>query len=305
MAHFCCHDHGEIVRKAAKKRPSWNKTRNPKRMEALAKRFGNAISADLVNGIYSFRKKIPNPQVLHDAWMSGKWDGLDRVIPWNKLEGDLEPAKATLKTGLPIFGALGLEAIPAPVRSELRYDYKNPAIERVFDKRAAEWVVGISNDTRESIKQVVHTQMANAQSPRDMALQIKDTIGLYPRLAQAHANYTAKLVQQGVSPERVDQLSGKYYDKLLTYRAKTIARTETQFMLNRGQLEVWKQADRDGLIPKTAVKVWVVDGDPCPECQEMDGEEVGVNEPWITEEGPVDIPSEIHPNCNCIMTLDF
>ncbi len=89
--------------------------------------MGNAMNVDLLHGIKTFRKKI-NPAAIHDAWMTGKWEKVSDVIPWNKLDGDLRPAKERLAQGLTMFGKIGVEAMPAPAQKELRYDYKNPAI---------------------------------------------------------------------------------------------------------------------------------------------------------------------------------
>lgn len=296
-----------VQKQKLRKRPRWSKTRNPKRLEALSKRFGSAISADLVTGINTFRRKIPNPETIYQAWLDGNYEGISRVIPWDELHKSLQPARNRLFEGLEVFGNLGLEVIKEPERPKLRYDYKNPHIQRVFDKRAGEWIVKISGDTRDSIKEVVHRQMTQGVSPRQMSEEIRNMVGLYPRLANAHANYVNQLEKKGLHPERVKVLGDRYYQELLTYRAKTIARTETQFMLNRGQLEVWKEGARQGFIPKTAKKVWITDGDPCDEiCDPMDGEMVGLYDSWSLPNGDeVDIPTESHPNCQCIMTIEF
>lgn len=307
MSHFCSfHKHEYIAKAKAKKRPKWSKTRNPKRMEALSKRMGSAVSVDLITGINTFRRRVPNPDRIYEAWLDGKYEGISRIIPWDKLEPDLKPAKDQLFKGLASFGKLGVEAIKKPDRPEFRYDYQNPHIQKIFNRRAGDQIVRIGKDTRESIKEIVHTQMTRGTSPREMANQIKNYIGLYPRLANAHANYVQGLLASKMAPATVDKLSERYYDKLLAYRSRMIARTETQFMLNRGQLEVWKEGMRQGLIPAEATKVWVVDGDPCPICDEMDGEEVGVHDVWVLPDGmEVDIPTEVHPHCMCLMTIEF
>lgn len=305
MGEFCCHDHKDIIQKAAKKRPKWSATRNPKRLEALAKRMGNAMAVDIVKGINTFRRKI-NPQKVYDSWIQNGYEGITHTIPWDKMDEDLTPAKRKVADGLDIFGRLGLEAIAAPQRPKLRYDYKNPNIQRIYEKRSGEWITRINLQTRENIKRIVHTQMTNATSPRDMAAEIRNHVGLTERYSIAHTNYVNGLKEKGVPAEKIDVLGEKYYQKLLTSRARMIARTETQFMLNRGQLEVWKEGQRQGLIPNTAMKVWVADGDPCPDCEAMDGEAVPVHDSWETPDGDeVDIPTEIHPNCNCIMTLEM
>lgn len=229
-----------------------------------------------------------------------------RALPWEKLPTDLAPAKAGLLEGMIQFAKIGVESIPKPVRSELRYDLKNPAIQKVLDKRTGSIIEGVTKDTQANIQRIVSQQMNKGVSPRDMAEDIKNYVGLYPRLAQAHQNYIDGLREDGASEDRVSIMGDKYYDKLLDYRAETIARTETQSLLNRGQDEVWKEGARQGLIPSASTRVWQTDGNPCEICEPMDGVEVGLYEPWVLDDGSeVDVPSDTHPNCECLMTLNI
>lgn len=300
---FCTHG---LVLKAARKRPRWEKTRSPKRLEALARRFGSAVALDLQRGINTFRRYVPDPERVYEAWMSGGWDGVSRVIPWDRLDSALEPAARSQREGMAEFGAVGLEAIPAPARRELRYDYANPSLQALNRRRTAEWVVGVTDGTRQSIRQVVEGQMTSGADIRQMAHRIKDVVGLYPRLARAHQNYVDGLVKAKVSPAQLDRLAERHYQRLLEYRARTIAKTETQFMANRGQYEVWKEAARQELLPRHSEKSWIADGDPCEDCADMDGETVPLHDSWDTPGGDsVETPSDIHPNCECLMGLEY
>lgn len=288
----------EWIRKAAKrKRPMWSKTRNPKRLEALAHRMSHAVSADIFNGIKTFRRKIPNKDVIYDAWIKGGYSEIDRAIPWHELPDSLMPYQNTLMSNLGGISKLGLDALPAPAK-EYRFDYENPRIQRIFEKRAAQRIVSISDDSRKSIQGIVHTQFTQGRSPRDLAGEIKNHIGLYPRLAQAHVNYVDGLKAQGLPEAKVNALSEANYDRLLDYRAMSIARTESSYMLNRGQLEVWKQSQDDGMIPQSAMKVWQVDSDPCDLCEPMDGIGVLIDDFWTLSDGTVcDVPTDSHTNC--------
>lgn len=299
----------EPVLKAGKKkgRPPWKLTRTPKRMQALSNRMTKAVNVNLLHGIKTFRKKIPDKEVIYQAWLKGDYSAIDREIPWNELPEDIKPARNKLFEALTESAGFAVEGLPAPIQENFRYDYKNPRIERVWAKRTGEWIVDpIIQGGRDSIQQIVHRQMTQGLSPIDLAGEIKNYVGLYPRLANAHTNYVMGLKEKGFSPERIDALSEKYYNELLDYRSMMIARTETQFMLNRGQLEVWRQTQDSGLITREAQKVWVVDGAPCEICAPMDGQAVGLAESWVLNNGDVvEIPTEAHPHCFCIMTLDI
>ena len=295
-----------ILKASKPRRPPWKKVRNPKRAEALSNAMSDAVGTDLIHGIKTFRKKIPNKEELYESYLDGGWDGMYREIPFHEMDEDLS---GTAKKWMGFLGgvsSLGMESLPPQIHKELRYNYENPHIQNVFDRRAGKLIVDIKSDTRASINAITHRQFTNALSPLDMAGEIKNSIGLYPRLSQAHANYVIGLKSKDLPDKKVQELSDAYYDKLLNYRAMTIARSESQFMLNHGQLEVWKEAHRSGLIPKESTKVWEVDGNPCEDCDEMDGEEVGINDVWIMGDGTAcDVPSDSHPNCQCVMTINM
>jgi hypothetical protein len=306
---FVTHKPWSLVAKAAKtkKRPNWSRTRSPKRLEALSRRMEKAVTIDLVKGIKTFRSKIPDPEKIYEAWMKGNYSAIDREIEWEKFPGEIAPASEKTFEAMMASADIAMQALPPPIKSRYRFDYKNPGIERIWRKRTGEWMVDpLVKGGRESIQDIVYTQFTQGLNPRDLVGEIKNYIGLYPRLARAHTNYVLSLKQTDMAPERIDELSENYYDKLLTYRANMIARTETNFMLNRGQLEVWQQGQENGIIPLGATKVWVVDGNPCEDCQEMDGEAVGLAESWVTPDGDVvEVPTEIHPHCACMMTIEY
>lgn len=298
--------HLEPIFKGFKGRPKWKTTRTPKRLEALTNQMANSVRVDMVKGIKTFKKRIPDKEVIYQAWLKGNYSGIVREIPWNALHEDLAPAVDKLHKNWSKSLKEGVETLHPDHRPTMRYDYKNPQIERVFQNRTGEWIVSIEQKTRESIQQIVHRQFTNALSPRDMVDQIKDTVGLYPRLANAHANYVRGLKESGMPAARVEKLGDAYYDKLLTYRAMSIAKTESFFMVNRGQLEVWKESSNQDLIPKTSRKVWMTDGDPCDICEPMDGVSVLLVESWVLNNGDVvEIPTESHPHCECFMTIDM
>lgn len=304
---FCTCPSKEMVQKARSKRPRWKDTRTDRRMSALHSQMSRSISADLVTGVKKFKSRIPDKEAIYEAWLKGGYSKIMELIPWHRMVEDVMPAAHRTKDAL--FGSMDInrEALPKPINKALRFDYSNPRIERTWAKRTGEWMVNpLVNGGRDAIQDIVHRQFTQGLDPRSMAGEIRGYIGLYPRLANALTNYKQGLAAKGMPIENQQKYAIAYEDRLLDYRSMMIARTETNFMLNRGQLEVWRQANDAGLIPNAAVKVWQADGSPCEDCSAMDGEEVGLAEAWVTPDGDVvDVPTEIHPNCNCIMTIDY
>lgn len=80
-------------------------------------------------------------------------------------------------------------------------------------------------------------------------------------------------------------------------RAQLIARTETMTAANEGQRQAWSQAIDAGLLSATSKRVWITVGDDaCPECQDLEGVEVALDEDYPNDGG--DGPP-LHPNCRC------
>lgn len=84
-------------------------------------------------------------------------------------------------------------------------------------------------------------------------------------------------------------------------RALLISRTETMRASNQGQLLSWGQAVEEGLLTGREQKTWIVTDDErlCPECEELDGETVPLDEDFSNGE---DAPPA-HVLCRCNLGL--
>lgn len=281
------------------------------RVNALSKTMQRAFAVNLVKGIYRFKSRI-SPAALFEAWKTKDYAAVHEVIPWDKMPEDIDPAFRTLGNGMStIANDIVIPSLPAPTRKSLRYDTANPYVTNHLRTRTSELVVNISSTTQATIQEQVRRSFDFALSPRQVANQIKGSIGLYPQLANAVNNLRLKLEKNGVAPGVVDRQTNAYYERLLDYRAMMIARTETRMAANRSQLAVWRSAADQDLIDRgTAKKVWVVDGDPCEVCDPMDGIAVPLDEMWVITlkngtQMSIDVPTESHPHCLCQMELEF
>jgi SPP1 gp7 family putative phage head morphogenesis protein len=81
-------------------------------------------------------------------------------------------------------------------------------------------------------------------------------------------------------------------------RAELIAHTEIMTAANEGQREAWDQAIEAGLLTGNEKKEWIATGDAnvCPQCDELDGTVVGLDEQYPDDGG--DGPPA-HPQCRC------
>jgi hypothetical protein len=73
---------------------------------------------------------------------------------------------------------------------------------------------------------------------------------------------------------------------------------------NDGQLDAWDQAQEAGLLTGDEKKEWITTPDDriCPICDDMDGEQVGLDEEFDVDGDSLDGPPA-HPNCRCTVGL--
>jgi SPP1 gp7 family putative phage head morphogenesis protein len=150
---------------------------------------------------------------------------------------------------------------------EFEFDVTNPNAVKWAREHAAETITGISETTRENIRDLVERAFEEQFDVDRLTDEITDLIG--------------------------DE-----------DRAETIARTEVMRASNEGQLQAWEQATSAGLLIGTEEKEWIVTPDDrlCPICEPLDGVRVGMRESFDTEVGRLEGPPA-HPNCRCVLGL--
>ena len=266
--------------------------------------MASSVRIKLKGGIKKFKDRIDKEEV-YQAWLSGNYARVFDAVPWEQMPGDLEGYSEALLDAAGKSSLIAIEALPAPVIETLRYDTKNPDIKNLINDSTGRLVENIKEGTREFIADAVSRRFDEALSPRRVADIIKPSIGLNSRQVIALNNYRNMLEKKETPDSRIETLTDAYYDRLLDYRSVMIARTESQFAMNQGQLSVWKEATDQGLIDPTAKKRWVVDGNPCPQCEDLGEQEpIELDDSWDSEGDTVDSPP-LHPNCYCNMELVF
>lgn len=303
---FCCTEPKHVILKARTRQKT---SRNYKRLSKLSRRNAQMVIADFKDGLRRFKKRI-DPDDLWEAIRTKNPGRVMTAIPWAALSADLEGALAQLQKTYDLSHKYTFESLPAPEKASMRMDIANPNLKNYIRTRADKIVDNVSMDGRRVIDRAVSDSFSKALTPREVAQTVREHIGLNERQSVALMNYQTKLmdrIRDPYTPEKIDQLVSSYADRLLDQRAMTIAATETRTASNYAQLSVWQQAAEDKLFDiKTAKKRWIVDGNPCEICEEMDGVEVDLDDSWdVGEYGSVDVPNEVHPNCMCGMELIY
>jgi len=181
------------------------------------------------------------------------------------------------------------------------FNVQNPTIIEAARNISVDLSTNLSQTSQKILDKVIGDAMEGIVTRREAVKIIESRVGLLPAHSDAVDRYYDTLIQSGATKANAKKLADKYADRLLRYRANTIARTEIARATGIGQAEFWRQAVADGSLPPDAKRVWTTSYDErvCEICGPMNNVEVGIFEQWLTPNGFVDYPSAIHPNCRC------
>lgn len=191
------------------------------------------------------------------------------------------------------------DRLPVSATVGYTFDLVNPEAVLWAQLRAATFVTGVSDETRRAIRALIARALSDGIAPRDVAKQIRPLIGLTERDALAVGNLQTRLIEEGRSARAIERLVTRYANRLLRLRAETIARTEIMAAANSGQVALWDNSVRDGLlIAGEWDKAWLTAHDErtCPRCGPLDG--VRTAFPNGTFPGADGRPP-LHPRCRC------
>lgn len=275
------------------------------RQHRMAQRLTTPFKVDLVKGVTKFRNDVSTEDIAR-ALARGSIKGVFETIPWHELPGALDPAMEQLADAAVKGSKSTIDALPKHISTNLRYDVRNKQVAALLKTRTGEQITALQDGTLAAVRLATRRALTHGLSPRDVADEIKGSIGLNDRQAVALSNFRAGLLARGKhTDDQVDRLVDAYGARLLDQRAVMIARTEVRFATNAAQQAVWSAADKDGLLPPDSVRVWIVDGNPCPElCRPMNGKTARLGEAWTLPDGrEVMVPTESHPHCYCVEQL--
>jgi hypothetical protein len=225
------------------------------------------------------------------------------------------------------------------VGAEMSFDLLNPAAVEFIRTYSFNLIREISTESREAIRDIVLNAFLKGGHPYEQARLIRGVIGLTKKQTLAVTNFMNNLIggppdlrqalgralrdrrfdsvlRQAIdesivlSPEQIQRMSDRYYERFIKYRAETIARTESLRASNSGAQQSWSQAIDQNLLDSHRTRQrWIVAHDErlCDECNRMPklnekGVEVGGS--FVSSWGPVSGPP-LHPRCRCTIGLFF
>jgi hypothetical protein len=198
----------------------------------------------------------------------------------------------------------------------MRLDLINPYAVTYAERKLSRIVQTYMEHAKENIQSIITEAVSGKYTPQTAARAIRDSIGLTPQYERAVNRLRLDLMQGGLSGEALETKVDRYANKLLTARAKTIARTEIVQAQISGQRALWHEAANSGVFSRqTAMRRWQTNHEgetkrgnptPCPVCEPMDGQEIAFgglySHPALGSVNIFGDPLEgppLHPNCLC------
>jgi hypothetical protein len=178
----------------------------------------------------------------------------------------------------------------------------NPRVAEWTRDRGLELVKqSITKQQKRVVSDIIQNALEKGGRPTNALKDIKANIGLTERDYKATLKRKQMHLDAGLSPEKAEELTDKYRDKLLGARAERIARTETIQAQAQGRKEAWINAQNAGELPKVKRR-WISappspnPNRPCEICLDLDGKEATLDGTYDSLEGPIDGPTA-HPSC--------
>ena len=191
----------------------------------------------------------------------------------------------------------------------LRFDLNNPRVFRWMQSHALELVFGVTENSKEAIRDILRRSFEGQMTVRQQAMFIRVLIGLDSRRAIALDNFRIQMIGE-VPDAKAERLLVQYKNRLIADRATTIARTESISVSAQGQLQLWLQAREQGFLNDDVRRRWAVTPDSrlCEICSPMPQNPrntVTLDEPFETGDGRLVIAPPAHPQCRCAQVLVF
>lgn len=267
-------------------------------------------------------------QAIEDLKGAGSLGGLERAVAAGSIFAVQEALKvheladhlADLRDVILDAVRGGGEIAAGDIGIGIRFDITDENALRFIQQHSGALIREVDVATRQGIVDLIDYEFRQGRAPLPTARRIRERIGLtayQERIAQNYEQTLRAAIRGeatwaevnayalnpirgpgGLLESRVDAAVARYRQRLLAFRADTIAISETIRAANEGQREAWRQLDARGALPATAEREWLV-SDPCPLCAPHEGERIPLNGSYSSGYEP----GEVHPRCRCTEVL--
>ena len=289
-----------------------------------------------VNAIIASRARLGTRMQLAQLISEGR---IEEAVERSARQGAIEIAQSSaavyVEQGQAMAGRLD-KILDVTVGFDQVHDF---AVERMR-RNQLELVRHWTENQREIAHEVIREGIQEGINPIEQARRFRASTGLTPRQHQAVSNYRAALervrdgdttalnralrdkrfdrtVRRAISNRepltdaQINRMVDRYYERSIKHRAEMIARTEAMRSVNAGNQDALRQATADGTVREDEIRrTWVATSDERtrPDHVAADGQEVGMNEPFIVGGASLEFP--LDPNgppeqtvaCRCTFT---
>jgi hypothetical protein len=270
-------------------------------IERASARFGREMAEALGETAKSARSEAMRRAI--DAGDVGSAVAAINLDPVRNAIGDRQDtiAGAHLRQALIVVGAV------TPAEAVTHFQMIEPRAINYAAQRAGFLIRDVQQQVRDTVNGLVVDALQGDYTAATLASQIERVIPLTSRQAttveNVYAKTTERLISQGKTVNRAMVLAQQAADRAaaqaLSRRAEGIARTELMTASNAGRVDGFDAAVADGVDSPDSRKEWITGGDPCPDCDPLDGEIVG----WDEQFSSGDDAPPIHPNCRCVIAF--
>lgn len=296
------------------------------RLTNIASRFEPKIAASLLRAFDAIKKEV-SIATLETTMTSGGIPAVVHLLSTLNIESIIEKEIIDDINGAILeSGRQTIKVVPSGSLTDAVFYYNilNPVTSDFIRSYQLSLIQKIGSNTREAIRNSIEADYLAGNNPRSTARIFKDTIGLTPTQELAVRNYKKGLeeldpnilnrklrdkrfdstVKRAVStknnltPAQIDNMVDKYRQRYLTFRATTIARTESLRAVSIGEYTSVIQAVNNGSVDATNVRrFWIYTDDKRTrnEHRQIPGlnpNGVLVDQPFVTPYGPLLFPRD-------------
>lgn len=294
---------------------------SPEELKTLAEKYERRMSSAYLSGV---RDHIPE-ETLMMLIAAGNIEAI--VAHYSSVTLDL----SGIYTDAFKSGASAVVDYSGKQGLNMTFDYVNERVQDILTESRLRLTRNLSASQREVVAAALRESTLAGRNPREVAREIRSTIGLSPRQLEASRRYrsllergstealrrelrdkrfdrtVARATRGAIIPQAtVDKMVAAYQRKALKYRSELIARTESKAALQQGLAEAVRQSN--GALGKKWVSAFL------PTTRDhhadMHGQVVGAEGMFVSGRGnllsyPGDpaAPASERANCVCVATV--
>lgn len=298
----------------------------------IADRFGPEVAAAFLDAVEETRDNI-DLGALESAIQAADMSQVESVLKVGSLRERLaarDGMEGSFTRSFAATGQASAEVLEDALGVAFSFDARDPRAILFARSQSSTLIKGIGDDALLSVRAIMGRAFSEGIPPEGAARLIREVVGLRRDHSAAVTNFfqdlrvgqeggdelvsralgsvdrrrldaatkakLRKALREGtLTDDMIEEAVQTYRTSLLNYRAQSIARTETIRSASAGQHESFLDARRQGVIPETARRAWIVTPDDRlrdshAAIPDLNADFVGIDEPFETPMGPIMYP---------------